>query len=70
MDAVIVCLCIASWPLVFWAGYRFRKRTDPLVVPQHDDIPHIEIDGQMVPHPTIVARREKAARLAKEANGA
>ena len=34
---------------------------DPLVLTKeaedHSDIPHIEIDGKMVPHPTVMSRR-------------
>lgn len=36
---------------------------EPEEDPEFDDIPLIEIDGVLVPHPTIVARRQKRDRL-------
>lgn len=56
-------------PAAFWGGYQWAKAEDPLESidePNHRDIPHIEIDGKMVPHPTIVARRAKRAALERK----
>lgn len=39
--------------------FKSSKPEVPPPKPNHDGIPLIEIDGKLVPHPTVVARRQK-----------
>lgn len=56
---VLVGIGAAGGTLGIIKYFKSSKPETPAPKPNHDGIPLIEIDGKLVPHPTVVARRQK-----------
>lgn len=58
---VIEAMAIGGVALTSGIGWLIWRKATPVPPAIDTDVPMIEIDGKLVPHPTIIARRRRRA---------